>query len=93
MKGIKDPNYKRQTNWIAFESTQIKSAIANTGAFDPANKNMMLSAKPGFAGRDEGTSKLTGLMDEAKHLSLVKERFDDKLKNRPKDVTDQEREI
>jgi hypothetical protein len=51
MKGIKDPDYQRQTNWIAFDNYQIKSAIANKGTFDPSKKEMSFSIEKDDAGK------------------------------------------
>jgi hypothetical protein len=46
-KGIDVPREQRQINWIAFEPTQIKSAIANKGTFDPDNPDMLRQNKKG----------------------------------------------
>lgn len=40
---IQDPAGPPDTSWVAFDSTQIKSAAGNIGTFDPTNPNILYS--------------------------------------------------
>lgn len=57
LKGEPD-RAKRQINWIAFDPTQIKSAIGNRGTFDPADPNILMAID------DDPWSRLSDLAEE-----------------------------
>ncbi len=58
LKGESD-RAKRQINWIAFDATQIKSAIGNRGTFDPNNPNILMSIES-----DDPWTRLGDLAEE-----------------------------
>jgi hypothetical protein len=51
LKAVGVPESEKQINWIAFDTQQIKSAIANKGTFDPTKKEMSLSASKDDTGK------------------------------------------
>src|SRR5690606_17958642 len=70
------------SSWVAFENTQIKSAVGNTGTFDPANPDIRYSIKPSEHFKD--------LTDEQKRFldKIGPKRLPQRLSDRWRQLTD-----
>lgn len=63
-KGQDLPKEQKWVNWIAFEPTQVKSAIGNRGTFSPDNPDIRFSLRPEEKFFAEETKLLKSLSDE-----------------------------